>query len=87
MGTDFLCVFFFLKLMSCMGHFITKCSRFLLAAFLGDKLGREPTQSSRVGADKPVNSRMYRETNETENGPQIIFGYFTAKIFGVWMTQ
>lgn len=57
-----------------------------MAALLGDKLGREPTQSSRVEADNPVNSRIYRETNETENGHQIVFGYFTAKIFGVWMT-
>lgn len=52
-----------------------------MAALLDDKLGREPTQSSRVGVDNPVNSRIYRETNERENGPQIIFGYFTAKMW------
>lgn len=82
-GTDFLCGFISwslspvwdISLPSAAGSF-----------WLGDKLGREPAQSSGVGADNPVNSRMYRETDETENGLQIIFGYFTAKIFGVWMT-
>lgn len=80
-GTAFLCRFFLLKLFSCMGHFITKCSRLLLAALLDHKLGREPAQSSRVGVDNPVNSRIYRETYARENCPQIIFGYFTAKIW------
>lgn len=69
-----------------MGHFITECRGPLLAASLDEKLRREPAQSSGVRVDNPGNSRIYRETNETENCPQIIFGYFPAKIFGLWMT-
>lgn len=36
---------------------------------------------AQVAADNPVNSRSYSESKERENCPQIIFGYFTAKMW------